>query len=289
MNHPFAPFPKEHVEQSVPALFEGQVERTPGRLAIKGRRHALTYRALDRQADRLAHAIVARRGHGRETVALIFEHDAPAIAAILGVLKAGKIYVGLDPRHPPARLARILADSEAPLLVFGAGFAGLARKLAASSGCEVLEAEALDPAAPAARLGLSIAPSAPACICDTGGSTGEPKGVVLDHRGLLHRIMTYVNRARIGPDDRLSLLHSMSVTGSFRQMYGALLTGAAVYPFDLGHEGLAGLGAWLRAERITVCHLAASVFRHFAGALTGTARRLEGDRAATARASSTPR
>jgi acyl-coenzyme A synthetase/AMP-(fatty) acid ligase len=94
-----------------------------------------------------------------------------------------------------------------------------------------------------------------------------PKGVLGTHRSILHRVMLFVNGARIVPSDRLSLVESVGVGGSFRAVFGSLLAGACVAPFDVRAEGADAIVPWLQREAITVCTLASSVFRHFAGAL----------------------
>src|ERR687883_48442 len=104
----FIRFEKEETEQSIPQRFEQQVSRCPDRLAVKTKSHQLTYAALNKVANRVARALLARRGEGAESIALLLEHNALMIAAILGVLKAGKVYVPLDPSFPYARNAYIL-------------------------------------------------------------------------------------------------------------------------------------------------------------------------------------
>src|SRR5712692_1205483 len=85
----FVPFGKEQIEQSVPERFEKIVRLYPQRLAIKAGDRSLTYEALNQTANRIAHAILARRGPGSEPVALLFEQGADIIASLFGVLKAG--------------------------------------------------------------------------------------------------------------------------------------------------------------------------------------------------------
>src|SRR5438093_8664456 len=75
------------IDQSIPARFEQQVLRHGRRLAIESGRHTFSYDALNRAANRLAHALLAQRGPGAEPIALLFDHDAPMIVALLGVLK----------------------------------------------------------------------------------------------------------------------------------------------------------------------------------------------------------
>src|SRR4028119_516762 len=117
LTNAFTRFEEKETEQSIPQRFEQQVSRYPDRLAVKTRNHQLTYAALNRVANRVARALLAQRGKGAESIALLLEHDAPMIAAILGVLKAGKVYVPLDPSFPYARNAYILEDSEAGLIL----------------------------------------------------------------------------------------------------------------------------------------------------------------------------
>src|SRR5262245_23342123 len=100
----FIPFPPEAIEQSIPDRFEQQVARNPERQAVKNGNQVLTYVGLNQIANRVARAILAQGGACTEPIALLFRTGASAIAALLGVLKAGKFYVPLDPTYPPARL-----------------------------------------------------------------------------------------------------------------------------------------------------------------------------------------
>src|SRR5688572_599332 len=107
----FVPFEAEGVEQSIPARFDAQATRHPDRRALAGVDRRLTYRELDRLTNRLARAIVARLGEGEEPVALLLPQGVLVVVAILAALKAGKIYVVLDPELPDARMAELLGDS----------------------------------------------------------------------------------------------------------------------------------------------------------------------------------
>ena len=101
----------------------------------------------------------------------------------------------------------------------------------------------------------------PAYILYTSGSTGRPKGVVQNQRGLLHDVMQYVNSVHLDAGDRLTQLYSPSVNGAIRDVYGALLTGAALYPVDLRREGLRRLRSLLLDGTITILHAMPPVFR----------------------------
>ena len=136
--NPFTEFEAAEIEQSIAARFESQMGRHGHRPAIEAADRELTYQALNRAANRVAHAILARHGAGPEPVALLFAPDSGAIAATLGVLKAGKFFVPLDPAYPEARLAVMLMDTQPRLVVTDARHAALARRLC-PAGCELLE------------------------------------------------------------------------------------------------------------------------------------------------------
>ncbi len=180
----FVPFPKEAIEQSIPARFE-QIERQcPDRLAVKARDRALTYRELNQSANRVAQAILAERGEEREPVALLLEQGIAPIVAILGILKAGKFYVPLDPLHPQARTQYVLSDSQARLTVTHTAQLARAREIA-DSQIAVLNIDDLPPHLPTDNPAVAIAPDTLAYLMYTSGSTGRPKGVMETHRNVL--------------------------------------------------------------------------------------------------------
>src|SRR6266850_4449217 len=125
----FVEFPVEDIEQSIPERFDRQVRKFPDRIAVKTRTKKLTYTELNRLANRVAQAILATQGVGQEPVALLLENDAAMIASFLGVLKAGKIYMPLDPAHPLPRLQYMLEDSGSELIISNGRNAALAREV----------------------------------------------------------------------------------------------------------------------------------------------------------------
>lgn len=264
----FTRFEPAEVEQSIPARFERQVLRHGARLAVKTRYQALTYRQLNATANRIARAILARRGEGEEAIALLLEPDVLAAAAILGVLKAGKVAVYLDLALPPARRADMMRDAEPGLVLTSNRHASSTSALCGDAPAW-LNLDALDGRLSDEDVARPIAPDAPCCIYYTSGSTGRPKGVVQTHRNVLHAMMNYTNSLLIGPEDRLALLHSYSFAASLTSFFGALLNGAALLPFDLAQEGLPLLARWLIDEEITVFYSGPSVFRHLVATLGG--------------------
>ena len=262
----FAEFARTETGQTIPARFERQVRLHPDRLALQTRTTRLTYAGLDRAADALARAVLRARPAGPERIALLFEHDAPMIVGMLGVLKAGKTYVPVDPLYPRERSAWVLEDSGAAALVTNHANLALARELA-GDGIPLVVVGAEEPAGSSASPALAASPDDPAYILYTSGSTGRPKGVVQSHRNVLHFIRVYTNNLRIGSDDRLTLFSSYTFDAAVMATYGALLNGAALFPFDWREEAASGIAGWMRRERITVYHSTPTVFRHLVGDL----------------------
>lgn len=225
----FVEFPKEDVETSIPERFEKIVRRFPDVPAVKIRNRPVTYQELNQAANCLAHAILAQRGETQEPIALLMEHDSPSIVAMLGVLKAGKICVVLDPSFPKARNAFLLEDCQAALLITDSKNLSLAEEYA-QDRCRYLNADELDSGFPVDNPGLSIAPDHFAFLVYTSGSTGQPKGVIQNHRNLLHDSLLYCNGLHICTDDRVALLYSCSASQGLKIILATLLNGATLCP-----------------------------------------------------------
>ena len=253
-------FNKEEIEGSVPARFEFQARQHPHRLAIKDGQRELTYHELNLAANRVAHQVFSRRGPHPEPVALFFEHGIPGLTALLGVLKAGKFYVPLDPLYPLARNNYMLADSGANLLLTNTRNLTSAVALA-NRGCDVINIDESGTSQPSENLDLALSADALAYIYYTSGSTGEPKGVPNTHRFRLLHAMRNANTLRISPQDRITHLTALSSSGATHEELPALLNGAAVIAWDLKKEGIRGLPAWMAQEQITIFVSTPSVFR----------------------------
>jgi phenylacetate-coenzyme A ligase PaaK-like adenylate-forming protein len=171
----YAVFNKTEIEQSISERFEQQVEKFPERVAIRTRGFVLTYDALNRAANRVTQAILARRSQGSEPIALLLDQGIMAVVIILGILKAGKCYVPLDPAYPRPWLVAMLEDSGAPLLVTDHANLPLARMLAGRPE-RILNIDDLGSGLPDHDPGLRVAADSLAYLFYTSGSTAQPKG-----------------------------------------------------------------------------------------------------------------
>ncbi len=208
-----------------------------------------------------------------ETVALLFGHGAEMIVGILAALKTGKIYVPLDPEYPVERLLFMLEDAGCSVLMTDDQNLALAKKLVKQGQGYLkllnISSISLNPERVYPDLNLKIPPDQPAYILYTSGSTGQPKGVYQSQRNLLHFIRTYTNSLQISETDRLTLLSTYSFDAAIMDIFGALLNGAALYPYSIKENGhLQGLVQLLQDEAITIYHSIPTVYRYLIDSLT---------------------
>ncbi|MBN9134280.1 MAG: amino acid adenylation domain-containing protein [Nitrosospira multiformis] len=250
---PFNPFPEQAIEQSIGSRFREQAEHHPDHVAIWVSNHRWTYGKLDALSNRIANAVRAVRGEGAERIALLFRDGGYMIAAMLGVLKAGKAYIPLDPAHPEARIEKLIDSSGATaVLTDVTGFSSAHAPLIPLAETECHDTNPPPP----------VSPDATAYILYTSGSTGEPKGVVQTHRNVLRQVRAYSNNLHICAEDRLTFVSSYGVDAAIQDVFGALLNGATLYPVSVREEGVSALVNCLVEHEITVFHSTPTVFRH---------------------------
>jgi amino acid adenylation domain-containing protein len=258
-------FSESEVEGTLSARFENMARRYNSRLAVKTAENQLSYGELNDKANAVAAAIQSRCGKIQSPVALLFEMGADDIAAILAVLKSGHFYVSLDPSYPVARLNRIIEDAQPSLLLTNVHNAQTARRLSfpTENVLEIDQVESRCFSNPVAGHGAD----ALAYIMYTSGSSGEPKGVLQSHRNVLFDIRRQSIDLQTTINDRYGLLFSSSSSASVCHIFGALLNGAAVLPFDLREAGFSRLTHWLKAEEITILDINVALFRQWCAAL----------------------
>jgi amino acid adenylation domain-containing protein len=262
----FSEFPCEDAAVSIPERFDHVVQQFPDKMAVKMGNVSWTYTELQRAANRLSQRILSALEIQPEPVAFLLDQSVSLIGTLLGILKAGKFYVPLDPSYPLRRNKAILEDSGTRLIVTDRRNLSLAQQLS-NGACRVLDVDAVEPNYEEKTLPNLVSPDDLAWLLYTSGTTGEPKGVIQNHRNVLHFIRTYSNAIHVSSEDRMSLLRYASIFGGTRDILAAILNGAGLCLFDVRKEGVAALAHWLVEERITVGFFGAPLFRSFLDAI----------------------
>jgi acyl-coenzyme A synthetase/AMP-(fatty) acid ligase/acyl carrier protein len=255
----------ENFEQSIPERFEEIVRRFADRAAITAGDRIVTYAELNAMANRIAHEIIDKRGSCIEPVALLVGKGIEQVAAMLGILKAGKFFVQL-PGVPEKRIIALLRNSSAKLAIVDEESEALIRRR--RFDCQVIRAHSLRLGQSEQNPQLRRSSGAIACVVYTSGSTGRPKGVVRDHRGLMHGAMLRVHTDGISEIDRLAHITSGTANAVTNSFY-VLLQGAMLVLFDVKKQGVIRLAQWLDDEQITICLIASPVFRNLCRSFTG--------------------
>lgn len=261
-------FPPSHIELPIPHRFEATAREFPERVALRSRGASVTYREIDHWANAIAQAIVDAGGVPGNVIAVMLGRDEPAgIAAFLGVLKTGRVYVALDPGSLP-NYNRAIVESCAPrVLLTDASHAAQAEAIK-QSGCPTIQVERFSQSAITRPPQVQIEPQSPALLIYTSGSTGQPKGVLWNHRSLLYSLRTMTVTMDMNAEDRVALLTSMTLFPGPRDALSALLNGATLALYDLTVGGVGDLRGWIRSEGVTYLNMVATVFRHFISTLT---------------------
>lgn len=264
---PALAFPDEDVETVIPERFETIVRRFSDRVAVKTAERSVSYAELNAQANRIARALPDATGNKSAAVALALANGIPLLAAMLGVLKAGKHFVLVDPADPIDRIRSIIQDSQAESIIVDHNDSMIDD--IASAGYRVIRYADIGDKLDSDNLSRAVAPGSLAMIVYTSGSTGAPKGVVWNHVGLLHRKMTRARESEVSERDRIALLSSHA-GNTINDILLALLSGATLLPFDVRAQGAVRLGSWLATERLTICAIAAPLFRKMCESFKGT-------------------
>jgi amino acid adenylation domain-containing protein len=274
-----------HWQGAVTTLFALQAQKHPENLAVMDYQEAWTYQELDERSNRLARYLLAREIPQEGVVAVYAHRSAALVWALLGILKAGAMFVILDPAYPEERLIDYLKASGAKgfLQIEAAGELPprLTERVADSSlGCrlrlgrkacaEQASAENVRPELqkalwetdnvlkdfPATDPCVAIGPDTLAYIGFTSGSTGKPKGIVGKHQSLALFGRWLEERFDINESDRFSMLSGLSHDPLQRDIFTTLQIGAGLFipdPKEMGQPGW--LTHWLKREEISVINL----------------------------------
>ncbi|MBY8850642.1 amino acid adenylation domain-containing protein, partial [Saccharothrix sp. MB29] len=235
--------------ESVPARVSRWARRTPHATAVAAAAGGMTFAELDGAANRVANSLVALGAGPGSVVGVCLRRSPAGVAALLGVLRTGAAYLPMDPDYPADRLAYLLADSAAPVVVTERA---LRDRVAAPA---VVCLEDL-PDGPGTPVDVPVHPADAAYVIYTSGSTGRPKGVVVDHRGLADLCAWHVREYGVTPADRTGQVAALGFDAAVWELWPHLASGASVHLPDAATlaDGDA-LVAWIADTGLTSCFL----------------------------------
>ncbi|HLP59571.1 MAG TPA: amino acid adenylation domain-containing protein, partial [Candidatus Deferrimicrobium sp.] len=253
--------------KTIPQLFAEQVGKSPDRIAVTGStvetlRAAslqITYRQLNERAGRLAHLLIAQGVLANNIVAVMMERSIEMIIGIFGILKAGGAYLPIDPGYPRERIAYMLKDSGAQIIV------GDGHSCSAELDCQLLNVNRqLFMSAPPAHFHHSSFiiphPGNIAYIIYTSGSTGKPKGTLIKIEGFINLLRWYTHALNIGDTDNILLIAPISFDLAQKNLFSSFIVGGCLTLASPGIPDYHELSQVIQDRQITLINCAPSVF-----------------------------
>jgi mycobactin peptide synthetase MbtE len=231
---------------TLPALVTRRAARSPDAIAVVYEGRQYSYREIDEEANRVAHWLIEQGIGTEDRVAVLLDKSPELVTTALGILKAGAVYLPVDPTYPEDRLAFILDDAAATL-VLREPVTGLEHY--PSTGPDLIR---------------PLRPDNTAYLIYTSGSTGLPKGVPVPHAPIAEYFVWFGDEYRVDETDRLLQVASPSFDVSMGEIFGTLICGARlVIPRPDGLRDIGYLTELLRREGITSMHFVPSLLGLF--------------------------
>ncbi|MDW3192240.1 MAG: amino acid adenylation domain-containing protein [Cytophagales bacterium] len=219
-------YPKD---KTVTQVFEEQVEKGPDEIAVVFDDQVVTYGQLNKQSNQLACYLKGNGVKVGDRIAIYADRSIGTIVCMLGVMKAGGIYVPLDPNAPIQRLKHVLMELDTPLILSAMASPPNLSLEGLNKTIEVKELSAIDLSEfPPGNLETSMSAKDLAYIIYTSGSTGTPKGVMLNHEGLVNVVLFHIEELNMGAGDKYLQFMSLLFDGSVLDMVKSLLSGATL-------------------------------------------------------------
>jgi pyochelin synthetase len=236
------------------------------------RDRALSRRELWERGGTIAARLGELGARPNQLVAVCMEKGWEQVAAALGVVRAGAAYIPIDPDLPEERRFLLFKESDARIVLTQPSLATSLRWPAPLQVCAVSDG---DPPRAPAPLAAPVAPEDLAYVIFTSGSTGIPKGVMIDHRGAVNTIVDLNERLRVGPDDRVFAISSLSFDLSVYDLFGLLSAGGGlVLPVSGAAKDPAHWAERIEEHRVTIWNSVPTLMQMLVEHYEGTTRRL---------------
>jgi len=252
-------------DRCVHQLFEQHAEEQPDAVAVSDPKQQLTYGQLNKKANQLARHLKSLGVSSETIVGVLMERSCDLVVALLAILKAGGAYTPMDPAYPSKRLAFMLSDTQAPVLLTQENLLGLVQADASA-------VSATPPSGPiifcldrdfglladarGENLPSAVSPNHLAYVVYTSGSTGTPKGVAVEHAGLLNLVGWHNQAYRVTPQDRATLIAGVAFDASVWELWPYLAAGASLHvPDDVTRAQPQRLVDWFAQQQISISFL----------------------------------
>ena len=242
--------------------FEQAVAAAPDRAAVVTDANTLTMAELNGQANAIACRLLEFDLPPNTLIALTMTHGTEKVAAAIGVLKAAAAYVRIDPALADQGVRDLYLHVETSIVLTDAENIDRTKRLAPPSAA-VIDATKIVDHPVAENPTCPVAADSYHAVHYTSGSTGKPKGVIHTHGTEFNTVLSVAVGRKLGPGDRVAFMQGFWTSN----LFGALISGASLHPFDLPREGLGAMRAWLLRHRITYYHGILTGFRQLLAAL----------------------
>ncbi|MBG9687409.1 non-ribosomal peptide synthetase [Bacillus mycoides] len=231
------------LDKSFPALFEAQVEKTPNKIAVICEEESWTYHELNAKANRIAWSLTKQGVCAETIVPLLANRGVQFLVSVLAIFKAGGAYLPIDPKHPIERMRKVIKKSKCNTVLITSEFVPKITEVINEFSEkdrpqfftveELLENEDKE-----ANLPITTGPDNLAYVFFTSGSTGEPKGVMIEQLGMVNHLYGMVQDFEMVTDDTVAQTASQCFDVSVWQHLSALLIGGKVHIFkdEVAHD-----------------------------------------------------
>ena len=245
-------------QKSIQQVFEAQVDLTPESIALTFNGESLTYQELNTRSNQLAAYLRSRNVDADVPIGIFMERSIAMVVGLLGILKAGGAYVPLDPAYPQERLAFMLSDTQVKLLLTQAELISKLPTHSASVICVDTDWETISQHNSTNPL-QSSNPDNLAYVMYTSGSTGQPKGVSINHCGVV-RLVKETNYVSLTESDVFLQLSPISFDAATFEIWGCLLNGGKLVIFPPHTPSLDELAQIIQQDKVTMLWLTAGLF-----------------------------
>ncbi|MCW3467114.1 non-ribosomal peptide synthase/polyketide synthase [Chitinophaga nivalis] len=238
-------------QHNLVSLFTAQVQRTPDATAVVSGDTVWTYRQLEEQANRVAHYLIAQGIQPGALVPVCTDRRPALLAGMLGILKAGAAYVPVDTTYPADRIAYMLSDVKAALVLTTTDYAHLIADVNTVS----LDDNTLLAEVATTAVNVAITPADLAYVIYTSGSTGRPKGVMVTHHNVVNLTHWHAYTYQVTADSRATAMASIGFDAFGWEVWPYLLNGSSIYLVDDDTR--------LSPDRLPAFYLAAGITHSF--------------------------